>query len=687
MTHVRLLLRPACTVLIFALFLGTVGIVPRTHAQHYTHHFSTPTLDIDITSTGVIDPERMSTTPTGWQWWRDRSEAQINAIRNQDQRIIDLERSPIQNNRYDVVFVDNKGTYGRSEGWWYGYTRNQVVNKVAEKNGRIIDLEPYIVNGQHRFAFSLIRNEGNAAKWWWWNYDLTPEQVAADIDKHKIRLIDLDAYVVNGNTRYSYVGVKNEGVDAKAWWLYFNVSPQYLNDRINENKARLVDLEFHNNGNVTGVMVQNNGTAWWWAFGLTQERMEEIVATTASRIIDLESYVVNGKRYFAFVSIDNANAETRRLRDLLYKAYDNPQFGPNVIRGFLVKEVNGQTYADMAGGLRFQPLSSLKLLPYLHAIIEAEKAQMSLDDVSVSWTEATVDNPSTDIDERKYASCLLPGTVNTQQNAATLTDALPTMMWDSHNRTLDAVLDKYGPGNITAHAQQLGMTQTEMYFGCPQQNGPSQPWAANRSTLYDFAKMFEGVDSLQFVKSEITRQVFYNNMINLDYDGASYTSPITGKTVGSLNNGFLRDLVKQEAGPGKQAIVEEFLQHVVIRGKGGGGGPSSNEFGYSDVLHVTLPFKENGQIVPKSFVVAWFVYKLQTPNNCPESKAMDGGACQAIWQPERDALATFRTEIHTIPIREALKTWTTSTPPIIQPPITRPPQGETNRIFLPMLVR
>ncbi len=230
------------------------------------------------------------------------------------------------------------------------------------------------------------------------------------------------------------------------------------------------------------------------------------------------------------------------------------------------------------------------------------------------------------------------------------------MMWESHNRTLDAVLDQYGPSNITARAHALGLQDTEMHFGCPQPNDPA-PWAANRSTLYDLARLFEGVEKLQSVSQPSSRDAFFDKMINLDYDGEAYMSPITSATVGPLSVTFLRDIVKREAGPTKQDIVEDFLQHVVLRGKGGSGGPSSDEFGYSDFLHVTVPFKQNGQITPRTFVVGWFVYNLKTPPGCPESMAGDGGTCQAIWQPERDDLSTFRNEIHAAPIRAALKTW------------------------------
>jgi hypothetical protein len=581
---------------------------------------------------------------------------------------------------FDAVMVANQRQYSRNDGWWYGFSKAAVDAKVAEKNGRITDLEPYTVNGERRFAFALIRNEGVAEKEWWWDYDRTPAQITEAINAHSMRLIDLDVYEVNGQTRYAYVGIANTGVDARAWWWYYNIDMATVIDRLAEHQARLIDIEVHSNGNLSVVMVANDGKAWWWGVGASQEWISQVVSLNGARLIDLESYLVNGKRTYAMIAIDNANDETRRLRTLIFDAFNTPAFGHKVERGFLVGEIGGATFADLAGGWRFQPLSALKVLPYLHAIIQVEKDGKTLTGVQVSWTEKTADDPATDWDDRIDSSCLQPGAPGTQPGKATLAAALPTMMWESHNRTLDAVMDHYGPANITSYAQQvLKLASTEMYPGCPQPNGPTQPWAANRTTLRDLAALYSGVDQQKFV-SAIGRQVFLNYMINLDYKGASYASPITGRTVGPLYNGFLRDLVKREAGPEKQAIVENFLKQVVIRGKGGGGGPSSNEFGYSDFLHVTLPFQEDGQTVGRTFVAGWFVYGLSTPPGCPESTYKESQACIDIWQPEKDALDTFRVELLTMPIRKALATWEAPAP--ATPP---PAEPADHSLFLPIL--
>ncbi len=253
---------------------------------------------------------------------------------------------------------------------------------------------------------------------------------------------------------------------------------------------RLVDISGYSVGGTAlyaAIWEKKSGPAWVARHGMTSAKYQQEFTKLGQRgyrLIGTSGYNVGGKTRYAAIWVDDANAESRRLRELIYEAYDNPEFGDEVVRGFLVKQVGGSCLADIAGGLRFQPLSTLKLLPYLYTMIELDKSSATLNGTTVSWIETTKDDPNTPFDDRNYASCLTSGSPDTQTGTAVLADALPTMMWESHNRTLDAVLDKYDPNNITTRAYQLGLTQTEMYFGCLQPNGPSQPWASNRSTLY-----------------------------------------------------------------------------------------------------------------------------------------------------------------------------------------------------------
>jgi Beta-lactamase enzyme family len=336
---------------------------------------------------------------------------------------------------------------------------------------------------------------------------------------------------------------------------------------------------------------------------------------------------------------DDDDAETVRLRTLLRACYDRAEFGNRVTRGFLVKEMDGKVLAQHNAEVCFQPLSTLKLLPYLHALVEVDQGHTTMAS-TVSWVQPVRGTPA----EMTDASCLDASAPGMTTRSAPLSDALPTMMWESHGRTLDAVLARFGTAVMTRQVQSFGLRQTEMYSGCPAGGHPA-PWANNVTTLVDLARMFEGVERLDFVKKPNTRELFRDNMIQLSpAPGTSYSSPITKRTTGPLSNENLRALVEREAGAAKASVVSQFMQHVVLRGKGGGGGPSGIDVGGSDFLEVSLPFKQSGKIVTKKFLIAWYV--------CHWRDVAD-----SIEAPESKALDDFRFEIHAEPIRRALATW------------------------------
>ncbi|MEJ6395539.1 hypothetical protein V8J82_19930 [Gymnodinialimonas sp. 2305UL16-5] len=102
--------------------------------------------------------------------------------------------------------------------------------------------------------------------------------------------------------------------------------------------------------------------------------------------------------------------------------------------------------------------------------------------------------------------------------------------------------------------------------------------------------------------------------------------------------------MEQEAGPAKLAQVSSFMEHVVQRGKGGGGGPRNDEIGASDFLEVTLPFRQAGTIQLRKFLIGWYVGQLRDVTGNLDN--------------DEDAqLNEFRNEMYAEPIRRALATW------------------------------
>ena len=204
------------------------------------------------------DPERNATTLTGWHFWTGRSKAEIDQLaKNAGERIVNVQLTSSNPLLFNAVMVNNSGPYARTGGWSYG-TELDVTTTINAEQGRLINLAPYTVNQQRHFAYVWVRNEGAAAKGWHWNYDLTVDQVTAEINKYKIRLIDLHSYTVNGQRRYSYIGIPNEGVDGKAWWWYPDVTSEFVQQKAQENKARLIVLDRPSAGLMTVVMQRND---------------------------------------------------------------------------------------------------------------------------------------------------------------------------------------------------------------------------------------------------------------------------------------------------------------------------------------------------------------------------------------------------------------------------------------------
>ena len=358
-------------------------------------------------------------------------------------------------------------------------------------------------------------------------------------------------------------------------------------------------------------------------------------------------FVASGNRLYGMTTnraevykYSNENKESRRLRKLLYAAFKDEKFGRRIMRGFLVKEFGGRILAQNNADVCYQPLSSLKLLPYFHAISEIDKGNSDLATTNVNWFGLTVGNS----DEMNNTSCLQATDANVAAANAPLQDALPTMMWFSHNRTLDAVMEHYNIVNITQRLQDLGLKQTEMYFGCTHSDISVRRWPSNMSTLNDLAKLFEGVENLDFIDKVSSRQIWRTNMIQeTALPGTTYMSPIIGKT-GGASSDYLRSLVEEIAGPAKLGIVNQFMQSVSFRKKGGGGGPNGNEVGQCDFREVSLPFKKRSKIVIKKFLMGHYMHQRRD-------------ASEADVALEQKLMAEFQQELYRVPITKALATW------------------------------
>ena len=95
---------------------------------------------------------------------------------------------------------------------------------LANNQGRLISLSPFLAKGQLRLSAVWVSNTGNQHKAWWWHPDVDGETLGNMLKNNLGRLVSLDPFVVNGKTCYAAVWVQNADQQSRAWWWEMLVS-------------------------------------------------------------------------------------------------------------------------------------------------------------------------------------------------------------------------------------------------------------------------------------------------------------------------------------------------------------------------------------------------------------------------------------------------------------------------------
>src|SRR5262249_43285788 len=169
------------------------------------------------------------------------------------------------------------------------------------------------------------------------------------------------------------------------------------------------------------------------------------------------------------------------------------------------------------------------------------------------------------------------------------------------------------------------------------------------STLIELGELFEGVDKKTFFPNDWAKvnQEFYGLM-------ASW----------SVNGGIQTVVADEAAKAGKSAIVNSFMSHVTLHGKGGGTllpqADGTYQGGRSFFGRLELPFMTgpNKAITIKTFVGGYFVDNFTAPCNEDTAASSPDMNCRN-WKKKQDALfQLFFGEPYRIAIRKAIATWT-----------------------------
>ncbi len=541
--------------------------------------------------------ERSTTTPSGWWWLHNVSLSQVEDKIDDGYRIFDLEIEQTSPLRFNTVMIKNEGVHQKGWWWYYGVSSEFISNKLNEDNARVLDLETYWVNGEQRFAAVLVPNTGDEAKTWWWYVNITAADVTTYINRNQARLIDLETYVVNGQRRYSVVMIKNQGNDAMSWWWYINVSPSYISDRLNENQARLVDIERHADGTFTVIMNKSQGEYWWWYHGLTSTtQINNLTAQNGARLIDVETYQDDGSKRFAVLMLNNSNAITTRVGNLLRTGTDGTV-------GLYLKQVNGPVLAALQHNYAFEPASTIKVVPHLYAMREVQNnANVSLNYQLPHFTDAPKSCPST-----------------AQSGTESLETALEEMMGNSDNARTRAVIDEFGRSNINTMAQDvvnMSSTSINHTIGC----GEEMIINHNQLTLADVGRLYEGVATASLL-NPTNRETFFSLM-------------------GGQNWGRVMNMVDEEAPASLTSTeIQNFKDQIRTAWKGG-------SYGWNGVHWRSLagwaqiPFCSNsGVLVPRQYVFGVFID--EATNEAAANSTLGNTAAEPLREQIRAGLQSW----------------------------------------------
>ena len=431
--------------------------------------------------------ESLNTTPTAWWWYYGVTPAQLSSlVSSNNARIVSLQVESSSPLLFTVAMVSNTGTYAKAWWYYYGVTGAQLSSYLSANNARLTNLDAYDVNGTTYFAAVMISNTGADAKGWWWYYGLTTAQISSLVSGNNARLVDLRSYVTGGVTRYAVVMIPNTGADARAWWWYYGVSGATVGSLLSQNNAFLISIEPADaSGSTFNVVMQQEpgGFSWWWYYGMSSADLSDRLSQNGARLLDVKTYSVGGARRFAAIMVNNSNAASTRVGNILRGGTDGET-------GLYLKQLNGAVQANLQEGRIFEPASSIKILIALHAMRQVDAGLASLNDLVVVYAPPA------------SGSC----PTSTVTGTETMGNAILQMLENSDNQRTKAMIDTFGFAAINNTAAIVGLTGTHLnhYPGC---GGPP----ANQLTLEDASVIYEGIADGSLISSS-SRSALYSRM-------------------------------------------------------------------------------------------------------------------------------------------------------------------------------
>lgn len=549
--------------------------------------------------------ESLNTTPTGWWWYYGVTPAQLSSlVASTGGRLVSLQVEQDSPLLFTAALVSNTGSYTKGWWWYYGVTASQLSSYLTTNNARLVSLDAYEVGGSTLFAAVMISNTGADAQGFWWYYGVTTSQIDSLLSTNNARLVDFRSYVAGGVTRYAVVMIPNTGADAMAWWWYYGVSGSKVASLLQTNRAFLISIQPTDSSGSTFnvVMQQSPDTLWWWYYGLTAAELSDRIAQNGARLFDVKTYVSGGVRRFAAIMVNNSNAATTRVGQLLRGGTDGET-------GLYLKQVGGGVQANLQDSRIFEPASSIKILIGLHAM-----RQVDLGAASLSQNVVVYAAPAS-------GSCPTSTVIGTES----MGNAILKMLENSDNQRTKAMIDTFGFAAINQTAQDIGLGGTHLnhYPGC---GGPP----ANQFTLADAGIIYEGIANGTLLSAS-SRSALYARM-------PAQAGDFTGI------QGAVNSIVDAEAAAFALSSTEvsQFKSRLATHYKAGGYTlcPSGSCFEYRSVAgSAEIPQCLRGTVGNRTYV--WGIFINAASSATAANNTFNAAKAEPLREPIRAALSTW----------------------------------------------
>jgi beta-lactamase class A len=602
--------------------------------------------------------------PTGWEWWVGQTASFINGkVASDTMRIVDLE--VVTPSTFTVSMVSNTGPYTSGWYWFYDQTYSNVVSFLsAHPSQRLIDLETYVTASGRRYAF--VSQTNSPAIGWWWYVGQTPSSISTHLSANHARLVDIDRYTSGGSTFYTVVMVDNTGANATAWWYWYNLTPSQVSAKISQEGSRLIAIEPGTPGRFTVVLVKNHGEYWWWTPKATASYAGKIAAQNAARIYEIEPYSSGGSTWYAAVYINDANALTTQVRELMRPA---GSFGGTW--GFFLKPVGHPALAGLEETFSFEPASMIKVIHFLTALRKVHNGDFALADLKTWYVNPN--NPAhlpgqTNYPTDKDVCPYNPNTgalLTTKSYTDPISTILSLMMQQSDNRATDATLKLDGgfvAVNGTISTFGLAASTINHRIGCPRNSqGNPQPWQDNRFTLADADTIYEAVATNTAGLDGSTTQSFHDLMLN----ETNYQNSLKSSLYPIVQDEMAKRLGKPLNDPLVVQRTNQFWASFVWQAKGGSYDFCDNsQCNGGTYIYRTggglfkVPFKARGVTILHSYFIGSFVDSAHIP--ClPGSKPPPNGSCTEL-KTVGDATSAASQALYRSVFHSAIATWPSS---------------------------